>query len=372
MCRVKSIVIYAKTIMRRTILYICLFAISLFAHRANAQSVVVNAEIDSVQRLIGQQARIKLKVSCDAGKRVVMPAYSDELLEGIEILEMNSDTQYLNDGKRETLTHEYVVTSFDTALYVIPPFEVLVEGEPYYSQELAMAVYTFPVDTTNIDQFFGPKDNWQIKLTWSDVRSSVIYFVLLLLLGLLLAWVIVRYVNNKPIIRIVKIKPKLPAHVVALNQINKIKEDNSWRTSGSSKDYYTALTDALRVYFGERFGFNATEMTTSEIVENLLKIKDKESIAELHEILLTADLVKFAKFNPPMNENDRNLVNAIEFINETKIDGLDENPQPTEKKVVNKRSEREKLILLLSIILLSVVAVGLLVMFILDLYYLLS
>lgn len=358
--------------MRRTLIYIYLFVISLFAQQAYAQNVVVNAEIDSVQRLIGQQARIKLKVSYDTGKRVVMPAYGNSLLDGIEILELNADTQQLNDGKRVALTHEYVVTSFDTALYVIPPFEVLVEGEPYYSQELAMAVYTFPVDTANAEQFFGPKDVWHINMTWSDVSSSVMYFVLLLIVGALLSWLIIRFVNNKPIIRIVKIKPKLPAHVVALNQINKIKEDNSWRTSGSSKEYYTALTDALRNYFNERFGFNATEMTTSEIVDNLLKIKDKESIAELREILLTADLVKFAKFNPPMNENDRNIMNAIEFINDTKLEGADENPQPVEKKIVNKRSEREKLILLISIVLLSVLAAVLLVMFILDLYYLLS
>ena len=34
----------------------------------------------------------------------------------------------------------------------------------------------------------------------------------------------------------------------------------------------------------------------------------------------TADLVKFAKHAPMMNENDMNLVNAIEFINETKVE----------------------------------------------------
>ena len=32
----------------------------------------------------------------------------------------------------------------------------------------------------------------------------------------------------------------------------------------------------------------------------------------------TADLVKFAKYNTLINENDANLVNAIEFINQTK------------------------------------------------------
>ena len=85
-----------------------------------------------------------------------------------------------------------------------------------------------------------------------------------------------------------------------------------------------------------------------------------------------ADLVKFAKFNPPMNENDRNLANAIEFINTTKLEGVDENPQPTERRVVNKRSAKAKRMLLLAIILLSITSIALLVLFIQDLYYLIS
>lgn len=360
--------------MRYIKLYISLFAAFLLSTAiVHSQNVVVNAEIDSFQRLIGQQARIKLKVSYDAGKRLVMPAYDNELIEGIEIVEtLKPDTQQLNDGKRMSITHEYIVTSFDTALYVIPPFEVLVEGEPYFSQELAMAVYTFPVDTVNADQFFGPKDVWKVNLQWSDIRGSVGYFVLLLVVVAVLAWVTIRYLNNKPIIRIVKIKPKQPAHIVALNDINRIKEDNSWRTAGNSKEYYTLLTDALRVYLNERFGFNATEMTTSEIIDNLLKVKDKDSIEELHEILRTADLVKFAKLNPPVNENDRNLMNAIEFVNNTKLEGVEENPQPTEKKIVNKRSAREKMMLLVAIVLLSIASITIAILFILDLYYLLS
>lgn len=345
----------------------------LLAVASNAQNVVVNAEIDSCQRLIGEQARIKLKVSCDSGKRLVMPAFDKEIIEGVEIIEaLKPDTQLLNENKRVTVTQEYVVTSFDTALYVIPPFEVLVEGNPYYSQELALAVYTFPVDTVNVNEFYGPKGVWESPIEWQDIESSVAFFVLLVLMSLVLAWVIVRYKNNKPIIRIIRLKPKLPAHVVALGEMERIKDDASWRTSGSSKEFYIALTDTLRIYLSERFAFNATEMTTNEIVDKLLEIKDKESIRDLQELLVTADLVKFAKLAPPMNENDRNLMVAIEFVNSTKPDDASEPQQPTEKREVHPRSVKAKRLLLLSIVLLSFAVIALLVLFILDLYYLLS
>lgn len=340
---------------------------------SNAQNVVVNAEIDSFQRLIGEQARIKLKVSCDIGKRLVMPVFDNYIVDGVEIVEaLTPDTQLLNGNRRMTVTQEYIITSFDTALYAIPPFEVLVEGNPYYSQELAFAVYTYPVDTANVEQIYGLKEIWETPLEWVDVKSCVIYFLFLFLLSLVLAWVIVRYVNNKPIIRIIRLKPKLPAHIVALDEMERIKGDDSWRASGNSKEYYIALTDALRVYLSERFSFNATEMTTNEIIDKLLGIKDKESIKDLQELLVTADLVKFAKLNPPKNENDRNLLNAIEFINSTKPDDTNPPAGPTEKRVVHPRSARTKRLLLLSIALLSVAILSLLVLFILDLYYLLS
>ena len=86
------------------------------------------------------------------------------------------------------------------------------------------------------------------------------------------------------------------------------------------KEYYTELTDVLRTYMAERFGFNAMEMTSSEIIDKLLETNDKESIRELKYLFETADLVKFAKHLPLMNENDMNLVNAVDFINNTKIE----------------------------------------------------
>ena len=181
-----------------------------------------------------------------------------------------------------------------------------------------------------------------------------------------------RYVNNKPIIRIVKITPKRPAHIISLNEIGRIKSDDSWRVSGNSKEFYTMLTDALRTYISDRFDINATEMTTAEIVDNMLKIKSKEELRDIQELLSVADLVKFAKFNPQMNEKDRHLESTVEFINTTKETNVDENPKPIEKRIVNKRSTKEKIALFTAIVLLSVCTVVLLVLLIQDIYYLLS
>lgn len=126
----------------KKIIFLISLLVTMFCGGAAAQnSVSVNAEIDSCQRLIGEQARIKLKVGVDANKRTLLPTFNKEIIEGVEIVEkLPNDTQLLNDGKRLLITEEYVVTSFDSALYVIPAFEVLVDGEPFYSEELALAI----------------------------------------------------------------------------------------------------------------------------------------------------------------------------------------------------------------------------------------
>ena len=167
--------------------------------------------------------------------------------------------------------------------------------------------------------------------------------------------------DNKPIIRKVKIEPQLPPHQLAMQEIERIKSEKVWQ-KGLSKEYYTELTDVLRVYIKGRFGFNAQEMTSTEIIDKLLEINDKDAIRDLMELFRTADLVKFAKHTPLMNENDANLVNAIDFINDTK-EKEDENakPQPTEITVVEKRSLRTKVLLGLGIAVLVAVLIGSLV-----------
>ena len=109
------------------------------------------------------------------------------------------------------------------------------------------------------------------------------------------------------------------------------------QVSADQKEYYTRLTDTLRKYIEERFGFNAMEMTSTEIIGRLQEAEDKTMIDELRELFTTADLVKFAKYSTLINENDANLVNAIEFINSTKQEN-----QPTTERIEPKLTEQEK------------------------------
>ncbi|MBO7273200.1 MAG: hypothetical protein J6U89_10095 [Bacteroidaceae bacterium] len=343
----------------------------LFIGSAMSQNVVLNAEIDTFQMMIGEQTRIRLELSVDTGYKVSMPELKNELMPGIEILEKKSERKSLNENRRNLFTDEYLITSFDSTLYDIPPFKVEVDSSEYLSNSLALAVYTMPIDTANLQNICGPKDVWDVELTWEEYRDSVHLGIILLFLALALAWVVVRFVKNKPIIRIVKIKPKEPSHIVALSKIEEIKNSETWQADSNVKEYYTQLTDALREYMFARFGFNATEMTTSEILDYLRGIDNKENIAELKDILETADLVKFAKLHPTANENTRNMQNAIEYVNVTK-NIEEEKQEPTEKKIVNQRSLLEKRVLIASIVVIVLVLIAVIALLTTDLYNLFS
>ena len=274
--------------MKRYILFIIMAGALLGSQGMKAQSVIVDATIDSLQILIGQQARIKLQVTLDADKRAIFPLYPDTLVRGVEVLDVaKCDTQLLNNGQRAVLTQEYTVTSFDSALYYLPPMEVLVDNKPYHSKALALKVYSIPVDTLHPDQFFGPKTVMKAPFAWEDWYVSIAAALLFVPFLLALIYLVKRIRDNKPIIRKVRVEPKLPPHQLAMQEIERIKSEKIWQ-KGQPKEYYTELTDALRQYIKERFGFNAMEMTSTEIIDKLLETNDKEALSDLRVLFQTA------------------------------------------------------------------------------------
>ena len=328
-----------------------LFLTLCFATQAAAQ-VTINASIDSLQLYIGEQTKVKLEVSCPTESELVMPAFNDGLLmPGIEIVgDVKVDTQYLNKKQQMLVSQEYMVTSFDSAFYYIPPFEVLVDSQSYSSNALALMVYHFPIDTTQVEAIYPIKDVVHVKLTFADLWLLLLAIVLLAGIVVLVLYLVKRYNDDKPILKRVTIAPKLPAHQVALKEMERIREEKSWQRD-DVKQYYTELTDTLRTYMEERFGFNAMEMTSEEIIEQLNEQPDKVWIGELRTLFQMSDLVKFAKYKPLINENDMNLITAIDFVNKTKLEEVAPAAPVTQEIVVKEgRSKQERIWILCGII----------------------
>ena len=268
----------------------------------------------------------------------------------------------------------YTLTSFDDTLYYLPPMTVKIDGKPYKSKSLALKVLTIEVDTTHVDQFFGPKDVQDNPFQWSDWSLSFWLSVLLLVFLAVTYYLYLRLRDNKPIIKTIRIVKRLLPHQKAMQQIEQIKAEKMV-SAENSKEYYTRLTDTLRKYIEERYGFNAMEMTSSEIIEKLTATqdeKDEKALSELRHLFLTADLVKFAKYSTLINENDMNLVNAIAFIDQTKLENVPVEetikPQLTEE---DQRSQKARRVLQTVITILGIASTLLFAYVVYTLYQLL-
>ena len=304
----------------------------------SAQKVFVDQGIDSVSILIGQQTHLTLSVTAKPGSRIVWPKVktSHLLVPGIEILKQQNIVSSESDGMKK-FSRIYTLTSFDEKLYSVPALEIKVDGKSYMGKQLALKVMTVPVDTLHPNEFYPAKGVQDNLFLWKEWSLPFWLSILFIMLCLLTVYFIVRLKQNKPIVARVKIVKFVPAHQKALKAIEDIKAEHMM-TSQDQKEYYTRLTDALRQYIKERFGFNAKEMTSNEIIYLLQKAGDQKGIDELRELFTTADLVKFAKYNALINENDLNLVNAAKFINDTKSE-----TQEIEKRVVPELTAQEQL-----------------------------
>lgn len=304
---------------------------------ALSAQVQIEANVDSVAILVGEQTRLNLSVTAKEGSKVIFPKFkpSQYITPGVEVLEQTGDTVDA-DNDMKKMTMHYTLTSFDEHLYAIPAMSVKVDGKTYKTNTLALKVITIPVDTVHPGKFFPPKDVQDNPFLWSEWSGMFWLSILMILIIGAAMYMYIRLKQNKPIITHIKIVKHIPPHQRALNAIEKIKEEKM-QTSEDQKTYYTRLTDTLRQYIEERFGFRAMEMTSSDIIFHLKESGDQKMIAELTELFQTADLVKFAKYSTLINENDLNLVNAVNFIDQTKTDSL-----PTEERIVPQLSEGEQ------------------------------
>ena len=289
----------------------------------------VEVKIDPIEMMIGEQAQVTMTVQAAEGAKIEMPVFQprQQIVAGVEVINVEHPTD------RSLLL---TLTSFDGNLYYLPPFKVKVNGKTVESKSLALKVVEVEVDTTKLDKFYGPKDVQDNPFQWSDWSLSFWLSILMLVLLALAYYLYLRLRDNKPIIARIKIVKRLLPHQKAMKEIEQIKADKMV-SSENQKEYYTKLTDTLRKYIEERYGFSAMEMTSTEIIERLTADDDQQSLSELRQLFMTADLVKFAKYSTMINENDANLVNAIDFINQTKLEN-----QPTEETIKPQLSEEDQ------------------------------
>ena len=289
----------------------------LFSAVLVTAQVEVAARLDSTRILIGDQVKLHIQLNAPGNVRVQPPDLSVfDSLKGIEILDTTAwDT--LQRGANYTLAQELTLTSFDSGVYILPkiPVSFLQNGNigKVETNTLRLEVATIPIRGDSI-QIAPIKPIIEEPRTFEDFIPYLIPLLILIVIGCMIYLIVNR---KKPPKVVVPEKPLLP-HELALQKLVALQQQKLWQ-KGDVKPYQSELTFIIREYLENRFNIQALESTTDEIVQNLRKVDLEERWRDrLQELFINADLVKFAKAQPPMSIHEQGMNDAIAFVEATK------------------------------------------------------
>ncbi len=306
--------------------YILLFIYVLAFTFAKAQTPVeVHAVIDSSTIRIGAQTKLDIYVNYDASSQksidIIWPLIEDTIKKGIEVVNVTQiDTTIPNKNKPNIVQQhiQLTITSFDSGAYYIAPFKFIINKDtanPLYTEPLHLLVNTVATDTslTKVKDIKPPYDepfDWKWYLPYAYWGLAILAAIIILIL------IIIKLNKKKPQEVIIE-KPKIPAHITALETLEKIKQEAIWKDN-KTKEYYSSIADTVRLYIEERFNINALELTSDEIIKIFkAQVIDSESKLKLSQILTLSDFVKFAKQIPIEAEHTLTLNNAFDFVKGT-------------------------------------------------------
>jgi hypothetical protein len=311
--------------------------LSLFLFVTLSSILAQKAVLDTNYILIGDQVALKIQAEIKKGAEIRFPLFDKTLIDGIEIISQGLDT--INNGK--TLENVLYITAFEDSVFTIPPIPITIGKDTLRTNSVKLAVGLYKpdssflagIDTTRAMKIRDIKPimetPWTFKEFWKRFGNYILIGFGIILLAVAVLYYIIRRLKNKPIF--IAPKPKLPPHIIANQALNALKEEKLWQ-KGKTKEYYTQLTDIVRVYIENRFSVPAMESTSYEILTSLGQLSEisNESGKSLGRLLSNADLVKFAKAQPTELENDESIKTAYDFVDKTKLVSEEKSPEQIE------------------------------------------
>ncbi len=280
-----------------------------------SQQISVEASTDSSYYLIGDYIHYKIQLRYGKGIKIDFPQVKDsikslEFISALQTRKSESDNQIVEE-------HEFIFSKYDSSAVTIPPIAI---GYYLPNGKKRLTIKTNPVRI--VIQAIQVDINGKIQDVKKPITIGFNWLELaLIILGALIIIALIYYFWRRRKRggegeRIIK-KIIIPPHKKALARLYELEEKKLWQ-QGKVKEYHSEITQIIRDYFEERFGFLALEMTSTEILNELLKIKDSNGIIDLTRVFFeNADLVKFAKFEPMPKVNEEMLKQAIEIVKAT-------------------------------------------------------
>lgn len=281
----------------------------------SAQTPTARAWADSTSFLIGDP--ITVYVEFTHQENLKFTSLVGDTLAAFHIL---SHTP-IEEASSTSSTTTFTVAAYDSGTAILPPlqFAYSLPKDPTI-RTVATNLLIFNIRLVEVDTTKEIKD---IKPVLSiPLTIAEISLILGTIVGVaLLVYSLYRHTKRKKAQKPEEqyVPPPKAAHIIALEELAVLKEKRLWQ-QGLIKPYYSEVTEVIRRYFENRFGFMSLEKTTDETMNDLRRFWAARPILEKADrILRNADLVKFAKYQPSISEHEEMLAVAFEIIDRTKV-----------------------------------------------------
>jgi hypothetical protein len=294
-----------------------LLAVSLLvpAHLfAQTEPVSVKAEIDRQQAYIGDRLNFTLTIVSDSSIAVDSIPIGDRLGD-FEVKGREYDMSGTEDG-RIRLMAKFIIAAYETGPIWLPRVKLSflmpdstmteIETDSLRVTILSLAEGDSLADIRRLkpEVYFGGRFPWIYLIIGAIVVSALVY------------WLVKRKKRMRDGVDAEPVDTR-PPWVVAEERLKYLRE-SSLLADSEFKPFYLRLTDIIRRYLEPRYGIDVLDRTTFELRGEMSRMNlDQRQYDRLFDMFDGADLVKFAKFHPELNQAETDFQRAWQFVRET-------------------------------------------------------
>ena len=271
--------------------------------KLTAQNGRLQLAVDSTQMTIGDYNRASLRLS---GVNQVTPHLLTTLQDTTQSIEVLSEEAWVPTGQE--VVKQIIFSVYDTGVVWLPAQTVVAGTDTLIAEGIPLQVKGVPIDSSGLAPI---KDIITEPLSWKDFLPVVFILVGILSIVAVTFWLIKRR-NKTPVL--LPVTPPLPPLEIALQKLKDLEQKAPWE-NGEIKAFQTDLTFIVREYLENQYQLPALERTTAEIISDAQDKQLSEAwVTQLKELLTTADFVKFAKAQPPVDIHPQMLIQARQLL----------------------------------------------------------
>ncbi|MEM7031008.1 MAG: hypothetical protein AAF629_15690 [Chloroflexota bacterium] len=282
---------------------------------------------------VGDRVTLTLRVRHPVGYQVIVPKLP-QTWEHFDVFSQSPLTTVQNDDGSETTSQEIVVTLFDLGTFQTPLQTLSLRDtdnqviERVIPQLSLTVVPTLPEDDRSLRDI-KPQAVIELPIPWLTVLGLLAISLLLFIL----AWWLYRRLLKQPREEEEEFVPPpfvdtRPAYQVAFEELARI-EQLDLPGQGRLKEYYSSVSDCLRIYLGGMYQIHAIDLTTAETKKAMQSsILDPAYRTQFLHLFSESDLVKFARFLPTREDSYHLISRARSLVDETKVLERVADPEP--------------------------------------------